>query len=191
MTPLHATISPSIKKFIFELESMKGPEGRANLAELRRAAADPLGDYRTMRILGNLIPDTKNEWAFDAYRLTAILYALHRQGNEEKSLQGFGSETTRRSFGASLNRLRGQLRSGKDSLDLRFSALLDTPAEDLAVPLRGFVLRCASAETLVPIDYTILLKDLLYWEGDYTRRTWARHYWQSSVDENTNDFTEA
>jgi hypothetical protein len=50
--------------------------GRAHLAELRRAAADPLHDTRSIWILGPLLPDTDG-WAFDAYRLVATLYAMY------------------------------------------------------------------------------------------------------------------
>ena len=177
-------------------EYLKSLSGRGQLAELRRSAADPLGDFRSIRILGPFLPDDDG-WRFDAYRLVGTLYALHRQRFSEGQVPDFAEGEKRRSFGASLRRLRAQLKGGQDSLDLRFAALLDTPAEDLAVPLRGMVQRCASAEKPVPVDYAQLLNDLLWWEGDRTRRKWAREYWQAqdvdqalanpSADEITNN----
>ncbi len=166
-----------VARFIAFLQGLSGPSGRAQLARLRRAAADPLGNYEDIQVLGIHLPDDDG-WKFDAYRLVATLYALHKQRYSEEAMPAFPAEEKRRSFGASLQRLRQQLDSGKDSLDLRFSALLDTPAENLAVPLRGLVQRCASAKRPVPVDYEQLLKDLIWWEGDYTRRQWAREYWQ-------------
>lgn len=180
----------SIKQFVRFLRTQRDAQGRANLAELRRAAADPLRDVRSIWILGNHLPDT-DDWPFDAYRLVAILYAIHAQrfstsdGGHKLPQFSDGQKTgyCRRSFGESLRRLRGQLGAGQESLDQRFVAMLDTPREDLAIPLRGFIQRVAAAKKEVPVDYGQLLKDLLYWDGDKTRRQWARDYWQPVMAE--------
>lgn len=172
--------------------------GRANLAELRRSAADPLNDTRSIWILGPLLPETDG-WAFDAYRLVATLYALNAQrfttpdGGHRLPKFSDDDEPTkykRRSFGESLRRLRIQLGAGEDSLDKRFVALLDTDDTDnIAVPLRGFIQRIASAQKDIPVDYCLLLTDLLNWNGDQkagtlsARRQWAREYWQPVVIE--------
>lgn len=177
-------------KFVAFLEGQWGPAGRANLAELRRAATDPLRDYRDVRILGDHLPD--DEWSFDAYRLTATLFALYATKFWDKggrlNLPRFDPNEKRRSLGASLRRLRYQLSAGQDSLDLRFSALLDTPREDLAVPLRGIMQRVATADKRIPIDFRRLLNDLIYWNADEpgrpsVRRIWARDYWQATIAE--------
>ncbi len=168
-----------IYRFIQFLYAQNGPSGRANLAELRRSAADPLNDYRSIWILGEKLPDT-NGWPFDAYRLVAILFAIHKQKFSDKEMPAFNSKEKRRSLGASLRRLRGQLQAGQESLDKRFAALLNTPQEDLAVPLRGFIQRVANAEKPIALDYFQLLKDLLFWNSKdkNTQRQWARDYWQ-------------
>lgn len=174
------------KAFIDFLVGQSGPDGRANLAELRRAAANPLNDYRDVRILGDHLPAT-DDWSFDAYRLTASLFALYATKFWNKSgrleLPYFVSKEKRRSLGASLRRLKYQLGAGQGSLDLRFSALLDTPREDLAVPLRGIMQRLATAEGRIPMDFYRLLTDLLYWNADHTRRYWAMDYWQAAIQE--------
>lgn len=165
-----------------------GPPGRANLAELRRAAANLGHDYRDYRILGDEL--AASDQVAEAQRLTAGLFALYAakfwDAESRLRLPRFG-EGARRSLGASLRRLRFQLGTGQDSLDLRFGALLDTPREDLAVPLRNLLQRLATAEKPVPVDFAQLLLDLVYWEYDHpnrpsTRRTWARDYWQPTPE---------
>ena len=173
--------------FIGFLEGQSGSSGRANLAELRRAAANLAHDYRDIRVLVDYLPDA-DAWSFDAHRLTASLftfYAAKFWGRDDRlHLPRFSAnEKRRRTLGTSLQRLKQKLSVGQESLDLRFSALLDTPREDLAVPLRGIVQRIATAEQSIPIDFRQLLNDLLYWNADHTRRNWAMDYWQAAAPE--------
>ena len=167
------------------LARQAGPGGRANLAELRRAAMNSHHDFRDLAILGPLLAD--DTWVFDAQRLVAGLFALYAprfwDKNSQLRLPQFSTEIRRRSFGASLRRLRLQLGTGQESLDQRFNALLDTSREDVAVPLRGMLQRLATAEKPVPVDFGQLLLDLVYWDYDRpdrrsVRRDWARDYWQ-------------
>lgn len=185
----------SIAALVHFLERQRDAKGRANLAELRRGAADPLRDTRSIWILGGMLPET-NGWAFDAYRLVGTLYAIHAQrfttpegGYNVPKFKEDGNDDpyARKSFGESLQRLRTQLGAGQDSLDQRFVALLDSDREDIAVPLRGFIQRIASAEARIPVDYTRLLNDLLYWDGDKTKRQWARDYWRTVRVEQQDD----
>jgi len=179
--------SEHVNRFISFLEQQRDSTGRANLAELRRAAADPLHDFRVIRILGNHLPDTDG-WPFDAYRLVASLFAMHAQahwGQDGRlAMPRFAEDSKRRSLGESLRRLRQQLRVGQESLDLRVTALLNTPQEDLTVPLRGLIQRIMTADRpVIPVDYRKLLNDLLHWDGEYSRRNWARDYWQPAAME--------
>ena len=169
--------------FLHRQEDTTQPSGRANLAELRRSAADPLNDYRSIWILGSYLPD-RNDWPFDAYRLVAVLFAIHKQKFTEGKLRKFSKEEkNRRSLGSSLRKLRGQLSVGQESLDQRFSALLNTPREDIAIPLRGFIQRIAAADKAVPVDYFRLLADVVYWytNNKNTQRRWAQDYWQPTA----------
>lgn len=164
--------SESVFKYVSFLEKMD----RAKLAELRRSAADPLNDYRSIWILGPFLPDS-NGWPFDAYRLVATLYAIHKQHFPEEDLPKF-KDDKKNSFGASVRLLRNQLKSaGHESLDKRFSALLNSQKEDLVIQLRGFIQRIATADTPISINYRTLLKDLIFWDGEFTRKKWARDYW--------------
>lgn len=200
----------SIQKFIQFLTQQRDSQGRATLAELRRAAADPSNDTRTLWLLGPYLPES-NGWAFDSYRLVATLFALYAQRftipnggydiprfenkDEDISYNAMTDNTlsstqpkwVRKSFGASLRRLRNQLSAGEESLDQRFVALLDTNREDIGVPLRGFVQRLASSQLGIPVDFKQLLTDLLHWDGQHTRRQWARDYWQPITTDHLTD----
>lgn len=174
-----------IRKFITFLETQRDQSGRALLAELRRAAADPLNTYGAVWLLGDRLPDS-GDWDFDAYQLAAALFALHatklwgRDGRLQ--IPRFHKDETRRSLGASLRRLRNQLSVGQDSLDLRVKALIDADREDLPVQLRGLIQRVANADRPIPIDYGVLLKDLIQWEdGDGIRRRWSQDYWSRHI----------
>lgn len=180
--------------FIGFLENQAGPTGRANLAELRRVATNPLSDYRDIRILGQYLPTTDG-WSFEAHRLTATLFALYATKFWDRTgrlkLPRFDANEKRRSLGSSLRKLRHRLKVGQDSLDLRFSALLDTSHEDLAVPLRGIIQRIATADKPIPVDFRRLLTDIIYWNTDETQRIWARDYWQSISTEGEETMTES
>jgi CRISPR type I-E-associated protein CasB/Cse2 len=176
------------------LYGLAGAEGRATVAELRRAAADPEHDFRDLRLLGSRLADDSR--VFDAQRLTAGLFALYAarfwQPNGSLKLPPFAVDN-RRTFGASLRNLRGQLKAGADSLDIRFGALLNAPREDLAVPLRGLLARLATAERAVPVDFARLLQDLVYWDSNSrsVRRDWARDYWQPATIDSVNSLDAA
>lgn len=178
--------APSIQRFVGFLHGLGRQQDRAALAALRQSAADPQ-DLRALRVIGSYLPEDEG-WPVEAYRLTAVLFALHQQKYADRPLPQFSEGEPRRSFGASVRRLRNQLpgddddSGGKKSLDQRFAALLDTYAEDLAVPLRGMIRRIAGTDEPIPVDYALLLADLLDWERrsrTFDRRlAWARDYWQ-------------
>lgn len=167
----------SLKKFVGFLYRQTATANRANLAELRRSATDPLNDYRSIWLLGPYLPDSDG-WSFDAYRLVATLFAIHSQKFPEREMPKFKPEQNRTSLGTSLGLLKKQLVNGAESLDKRFAALLDTPTEDLAIPLRNTIQRIATADRAIPVDYYSLVKDLIFWESPYTKKKWAREYWQ-------------
>ncbi len=200
----------AVNRLIKRLEGWPGTDPaqtRALLAELRRAAVNPNADNRYLWLLGDYLPDSDG-WPFQAATLTATLYAFHAQKFPDSKAAGGHKipsfkdedepETTdelnpnkrpyrRRSFGESVRRLRMQLNNNENaqkSLDKRFVALLETGAEDLEIPLRGFIQRIATAKNNIPVSYLRLLEDLLRWEGeagDTVRRRWARDYWQPDL----------
>lgn len=173
------------------LTAQAGSSGRAALAELRRAAGNPEHDFRDLRLLGTQLADAPS--VFDAQRLTAGLFALYAsrfwQPDNTLRLPRFPANSYRRSFGASLRQLRNQLGAGQESLDLRFTALLNSPHEDLAVPLRSLLPRLSTAERPIPVDFARLLLDLVYWDSESrsVRREWAYDYWQPATPDTTTE----
>lgn len=187
------SLDQKIARLIGYLGSLEGPKGRAKLAELRRSATDPLNDYRSIWVLDDKLPDGKG-WQFDAFRIVASFYALHKQKFSESPLPAFKKGTYRKSFGASLRMLRDRLTVGEESMDQRFAALLDTPKEDLVTPLRNFIQRIANSDKRIEVDYNQLLRDLIYWDAhdsildpkaEPVQRKWARHYWQPNLQIDT------
>ena len=141
---------------------------RAALARLRRSLAQRGVDYSALRDAGDLLPtDHDIDRDLDTYLLVAGLFALHPQPN------GTGS------LGQALHALRRKLSVGQESLDLRFSALLDSDHEDLPYRLRQLVQLLASRD--VPVNYFQLLRDLRAraWEAEsrWVQRRWAQDYW--------------
>ncbi|MBO0938694.1 type I-E CRISPR-associated protein Cse2/CasB [Fibrella sp. HMF5335] len=181
------------KDLIGFLYRQKDAKGRATLAELRRAAADPRNNLRLFSLIGQCLPDPsgpadEDDWVVEAHLLVAMLFAVHGATRWTKAnrldMPAFPEGENRRSFGASLRLLKYQLGTGENSLDLRVGALLDTNAEDIAVPLRNLVQRIATApKRPIPIDYYKLLNDLINWQQTHTRLRWARDYWQPNTSD--------
>lgn len=174
-------------KFVYKLDLLDGPDGRRRLAELRRAAHDPLTDVRIFSVIGDDLPSDAGHKELDIYRIVAVLIALHKQKVNGKRLPAFergkaeDGRTPAESFGVSLRRLRASLKNGQESLDQRFGALLNSHSDDLYYHLRQMVQRIAGRDEIIPINYTRLALDLLDWDhpSRIVQRTWARHYWQS------------
>jgi CRISPR system Cascade subunit CasB len=163
---------------------------RAALAELRRAATeDPRYDHRALAFVGRFVPPDGSDWHVDAHLLTATLFAQYAQGQlpplpDATRLPRLGRRTP--TLGMSARLLRETLErenKGAESLNRRFTALLDAPAEDLSVRLRRLValLRSYSA----PIRFDQLLEDLCNWKRHqrHVARAWAEDYWRALPDD--------
>lgn len=138
-------------------------QARASLARLRRSMGTRTLDYAALRDIGTFVPDDAGN-RLDTYILLSGLFALHPLGG------GRGTLATM------LRNLRGTV-SGKESLDLRFSALLNSDTEDLPYRLRQVVQMLAGPS--IPIDWHQLIRDLMQWGSDSRKvqRRWARDYY--------------
>lgn len=170
-----------VEDFLLKLpeKAMKESAARAALAKLRRGITDPLHSPHVFEVVGEKLPQNTRGWCLNAYLLTACLFGLYAQGRTGKGLPSLSSlPRYRHSFGASARYLRDRLRVGQESLDQRFTALLDCRADDLPVRLRHHVRLMHSHD--VPIHFTNLLRDLQEWEPDprNVRRRWAEQYWR-------------
>jgi CRISPR type I-E-associated protein CasB/Cse2 len=198
------TTASSKTPFVRHLNALYKQADRGAFAELRRAAYDPLNDPRVFMVVGDALPNETQDT--DAHLVTACLFALYVQpfmGRQEGSKeprpdlkQLYNREPGGRkwrSFGASMRLLREKLEregaAGVESLERRFTALLDSPFDDLPVRLRRLVQRLRSAE--IPVDFTALLQDLQTWQrqergwtpASRVQRRWATDYWQPPVRE--------
>jgi len=164
--------APARRDFVATLEALRESGDRGALATLRRGLADVNGDFTIYRIIGRAMPNDLSEWEESCYRLVACLYAAHQDNDDSAD-----------SLGASAHLLWSRLGDGGNSLDIRFTALLNAEAEDLPVRLRHLFSQLAAQD--VPVNYRTLLNDLRYWTSERrtTQRRWARDYWAQEQED--------
>ncbi len=152
------------KDFTAKLLQLADPANpdRATLAELRRCLGRDLG--RALYRVGWLFNRIQGEGAVNDALLVAGLFASH-QGN-----------TPGMSLGAAFRELRE--RTGSDSVEKRFVALLDSNKQDLPTRLRQAVSLLKAKE--ITLDWEQLLSNLRQWESEsrWIQRLWARDFWK-------------
>lgn len=168
--PLRAESRSRVQNFISHLASVC--EDRGARAILRRSAAFAPGeDVRAFPFVEPFLPAEVSESERWAFYLSAMLYALHGQHQEDRSLaQAFGALWWRN--------------DKRPSLEKRFIALLEADADGLAEHLRHAV-------TLLkedPFDHAALLSDLRElmkpYATDYQNRIrarWARDFYRAET----------
>jgi CRISPR system Cascade subunit CasB len=143
---------------------------RQALAELRGVLRGTTGDYlRAARHVAPFLGDENHpndRWFY----LVGGLLALHPRHVRP-------TETDR--SGPSLGAAMGKLRGDSGSMDNRVLALLNTPADSLAKPLRQIISLLAQGG--IGLDYARLLRDLSAWEhpDNWVQQQWARDYFRS------------
>jgi CRISPR system Cascade subunit CasB len=163
------------KAFIAHLTKLARPEAgdRAALAALRRSLDEETASFAgaAPHVVRFLSADSSQKQERIAY-LIGGLFALHSDIIEQNI-----------SFASVLKRISDARDS--DSLELRFSAMLKTSAEDLPTHLRHAVSLARSEGQAIP--WARLLHDLLRWDhpDGYIQRRWARDYWSQEVSEKT------
>ncbi|MGE3801163.1 MAG: type I-E CRISPR-associated protein Cse2/CasB [Candidatus Kapaibacterium sp.] len=159
--------------FIDRLLKLKKDDNRAALAILRRGLVDFGSDFSIYSVVGNALPKEASQFDIDKYLLTACLFASPPSDTEGDA-----------SVGTAARNLRAKLSVGQESLDKRFSALLNSEDEDLPTRLRQMISLFKSKE--VPLNYATLLSDLLKWRTDsrYVQKRWAKDYWVGKEEVN-------
>ncbi len=152
------------KDFIARLTRLADQEhpDRASLAELRRCLGQNLG--RALYRVGALFVGVDDGGDLEDAMLVAALFASHPMSSTGVNL------------GAAFGELKD--RTGSDSVEKRFVALLDGEREDLPGRLRQAVSLLKSRE--IGLDWGQLLADLRRWNYPSRRvqRVWARAFWQ-------------
>jgi CRISPR system Cascade subunit CasB len=146
-----------IHPFVRRLYDLAARDDRAALAELRRAFASPVAALPHVAPFLRRDASRREE---NALVLVGGLFALH---------PARGTLTLARAM-----RICAQK---NHSVSLRFQALLDSDAEDLAMPLRHAVTLVRSKD--IAIDYDDLLHTIRWWgsEDRNRQRRWAREFW--------------
>lgn len=158
------------------LEHFRDQEDRASLAILRRGLSDFGRDFSIYAVVGSALPQEAPPRDIDLHLLVACLFATHPTGVDYS-----------RSFGASAHALSNSLVFGQESLDARFSALLNAAEEDLPIRLRHMISLLKSKD--IGVDYRRLLRDLLQWNhgSRWVQKKWARDYWTPDEVEADNE----
>lgn len=150
------------------LQDLKGQKNRAALAHLRRGLDKPQGTIDMLPYVAPFLPEDRRE--YPAYFLIAALFALHPLYTEENY----------HDMGLVFRLLAGKkpTKEATQSLQRRFTALLDADRRDLANHLRQVVSAANSAKTQIPINYRQLLLDAIEWDNRSKRvqRRWAKSF---------------
>ena len=167
--------SPSSSRpaLIEALAGLAQRDDRAALAALRRGLGQDPGALVTMaRYVEPYLSPRASRWEQDAAYLVAALFASHPQDQATP-------EGALYNLGAAFRLLRD--RTGSDSVELRFRALLDADRAGLPVHLRHAVSLLRAHD--IPVDWARLLRDLRAWNAAdrWVQRAWARAFWRRSV----------
>lgn len=163
---------PWIARFVAALKGLVERKDRATLAKLRRGLGKPVGqaadrDVWVYRHLHEAKPEHEESAA-----IVGSLFALHSASGDASIGTGFA-----------------RLKQGgaSESVEKRFTALLDSNPEDLPARLRHAVSLLKSKD--IAIDWARLLDDLLRWnfERRPVQRQWARDYWSAAATESDTD----
>lgn len=169
--------SEAIQRFIESLFALLKTEDRGALAALRRGLGKRPGEAPEM--FPYVIPYCAwlSEPRQDDYFLVAALFALMHQGDRGTPDWGdqLASGWHRPNLGASYRALAEK--TGSESIERRFVALLNARREDLDDHLRRAVALMKAHD--VNVNWSKLLRDLRWWSDDSRRvqREWAQAFW--------------
>lgn len=165
-------------RFVQSLQRLANPErpNRGALARLRRGLArEPGADLAMSPYVAPYVPPGARAWEEDCYYLVAALFAWHPQP------WSGGTEPWKRNLGASFARMAAEERrrtgSESNSIEQRFTALLNCHPDDLHLHLRQAISLLATRE--VPVDWAWLLHHVIRWDDPRrsVQREWARSFW--------------
>lgn len=148
------------------LEQLNESDSKARAVLRRSLAFDPGQHIPAFPYVEPFLKGVEEGWRRDMHYLVAALWAAHwREGRA-------GSATPLARACAAY-----QLNSGSASTERRFISLLDADREQLPYRLRQMVALLGEQ----PIDFDVLLNDLLRWNRDDKRiqNTWARDFYRA------------
>ena len=148
--------------FVSHLEGYIERNDRAALAHLRRGLGKEPGT--AMEIFPYIPWWITNKYNEDAYFLIASLVGLYPTRSKGDRFNNLGKSLSR-------------IKDASDSIEKRFTALLNANEEDLSDHLRQIIGLLKSND--VPINWLVLLKDIKKWshEKKFVQKNWARGFW--------------
>lgn len=167
-----------MNEFIRWLEKLNEGNTRVR-AVLRRSLAFEPGHYPpSYPFVEPFVRDQDTSWRRQMLYLVAGLWAMHwREGSREAAMP-IGKACALH-----------QVASGSTSAEYRFITLLDSDGDQLSHRLRQMVALLKDYS----IDFTSLLRDIIYWNDDRkrTQQSWARDFYrnlhQESEESNTDE----
>lgn len=161
--------------FIERLESCSANDTKVK-AVLRRSLAFDPGEYPpAYPYVEPFVKDEDNSWRREVHYLVAGLWAMHWREGRSGAAMSFGKACAVHYDG------------GSASTERRFISLLDADRDQLPHRLRQMVALLKEQ----PIDFSDLLKNLLYWndERKRTQNAWARAFYRNMNQETDNEPT--
>jgi len=155
--------------FVKYLQDLQEKENKAALAYLRHGSGKSYGPTDMLPYVAPFLPEDR-PWEYPAYFLTASLFALHPAYTEEPY----------HNMGRVFHLLaeKQTAKEATQSLQRRFTALLDADQRDIAHHLRQVISEAKSAKSVIKINYRQLLLDLLGWgnPNKTVQRHWAKSF---------------
>lgn len=166
MTEKSTASKPSHAQRFLEAIEARMEADKAVGAALKRSL-DGTAEHRrdiypyVLPLLGDLKPHQQ-----EPYLLVAALYALHPTPLKREQPRRFGRVCAHLAKAGT-----------SEGPERRFKALLDTEAEDWAVPGAALVRLMKSKQ--IDVDYVSLLGDLQWWShpDKWVQDRWAREFW--------------
>ncbi len=161
--------------FISRLIDLKNKDDRGALATIRRSFTRSETDFNVLAVIGKYMPGDLSIREIRTHMLVAGLFSINPVHSDKEYFD----------FGATLSSLRAELQnsnSGADGLERKFSSLLNSEIDDLPFKLRQLMRFIAGKN--IPVNYHILLSDLLRWGASdkYVQLGWARSFWSGRSD---------
>lgn len=156
-------------RLVAHLHELSARDDRATLAALRRASARG-AEATVYPVVARFFPTEPNPWLERALVELAQLFVTHPNGGEPSG----------KSIGAALRAVSDRPNRGKESIEGRFVALLDSHRDELCTHLRHAISLARADE--VAIDWNDVLDALLNWgwTSRSVQRRWAREFWGGS-----------
>ena len=162
--------------FIAWLEKLNESDSKVRAVLRCSLAFDPGQHIPAFPYVEPFLKGDKSDWRREVHYLVAALWAAHwREGQPQAKIKlavAVGLQDKERR-----DKLSEKERSKPTSTEKRFITLLDADEDQLPHRLRQMVALLGEQ----PIDFEMLLNDLLYWNSDSkrTQNAWARDFYRT------------